>query len=87
LKSANEGSLQKLWRTSGWAKGKKRATDRWHDAIELKWAARHWATRAGVKVPQIHIRKMTRKWASISMEGRLTLNSELLELPTPTYRR
>lgn len=55
--------------------------DKWQDAEELKWAARHWASRIGVKVPQIHIREMTSKWASISTSGRLTLNAELLGLP------
>jgi predicted metal-dependent hydrolase len=55
--------------------------DNWQDAEELKWAARHWASRVGVKVPQIHVRKMTSKWASISTSGRLTLNAELLNLP------
>jgi predicted metal-dependent hydrolase len=39
------------------------------------------AARIGVKVPQIHLRQMSRKWASISTSGRLTLNSELLEMP------
>ncbi len=55
--------------------------DRWQDADELKWAVRSWAARVGVKVPQIHLRQMSRKWASISTSGRLTLNIELLELP------
>ena len=55
--------------------------DRWQDAEELKWAVCSWTARIGVKVPQIHIRQMTRKWASISTSGRLTLNSELLEMP------
>jgi predicted metal-dependent hydrolase len=55
--------------------------DCWQDAGELKWAARNWASRIGVKVPQIHLRQMSRKWASISTSGRLTLNSELLEVP------
>ena len=55
--------------------------DCWQDAEELKWAARNWAARIGVKVPQIHLRQMSRKWASISTTGRLTLNSELLEMP------
>jgi predicted metal-dependent hydrolase len=55
--------------------------DCWRDADELKWAARNWAARIGVKVPQIHLRRMSRKWASISTSGRLTLNSELLEMP------
>ena len=55
--------------------------DLWQDAEELKWAVRSWTARIGVKVPQIHIRQMTRKWASISTSGRLTLNSELQEMP------
>jgi predicted metal-dependent hydrolase len=56
---------------------------RWHDAEELRWAVRHWATRIGVKVGQIHLRPMRTKWASISTAGRLTLNTELLDLPRP----
>ena len=53
----------------------------WEDAEDLRWAVRHWATRIGVKTPQIHLREMRRKWASISRVGRLTLNTELIELP------
>jgi predicted metal-dependent hydrolase len=53
----------------------------WDDAEELRWAVRHWATRIGVKTPQIHLREMRRKWASVSSVGRLTLNTELIELP------
>jgi predicted metal-dependent hydrolase len=55
--------------------------NRWDDAEELRWAVRHWATRIGVKTPQIHVREMHRKWASISSVGRITLNAELIELP------
>lgn len=33
------------------------------------------------KPPQIHLREMRRKWASLSGVGRLTLNLELVELP------
>lgn len=55
----------------------------WQDAEELRWAARHWAVRIGVKTPQVHLRQMTTKWASISTAGRLTLNTELLQLPKP----
>jgi predicted metal-dependent hydrolase len=63
-------------------KDKQKAVDDcWQDADELKWAARNWAARVGVKVPQIHLRQMSRKWASISTAGRLTLNIELLDLP------
>src|SRR5690242_17471765 len=55
----------------------------WHDAEELRWAARHWAVRIGVQTPQVHLRPMTTKWASISTAGRLTLNTDLLSLPKP----
>jgi predicted metal-dependent hydrolase len=55
--------------------------NRWHDADELRWAVRHWSARMGIKTPQIHLREMKRKWASISSVGRLTLNTELIELP------
>jgi predicted metal-dependent hydrolase len=56
-------------------------SDHWDDAEDLRWAVRHWATRIGVKMPQIHLREMRRKWASISNVGRLTLNTELIDLP------
>lgn len=56
---------------------------RWHDADELRWAARHWATRLGVKVARIQLRQMSSKWASISTAGRLTLNTDLLAVPQP----
>lgn len=56
-------------------------TSRWQDAEELRWAVRHWAARIGIKTPQVHLREMKRKWASISSIGRLTLNTELIELP------
>ncbi|MFN7947019.1 MAG: M48 family metallopeptidase [Blastocatellia bacterium] len=64
-----------------------RATERaapelkWQDADELRWAVRHWATKIGVQVHQVHIRQMKRKWASISTAGRLTLDAGLLRLP------
>lgn len=54
---------------------------RWHDDDDLRWAVRHWSTRMGVKLHQIHLRRMRSKWASVSTSGRLTLNSELLQLP------
>lgn len=42
-----------------------------------------WADRIGVHVNAIHLRNMNRKWASISTNGRLTLNTDLLNLPEP----
>ena len=54
---------------------------RWQDAEELRWAVRHWSARMAIKTPHVHLREMKRKWASISSFGRLTLNTELIELP------
>ena len=56
----------------------------WYDAEDLRWAARHWATRIGVRLRAVQVRTMTTKWASMSPAGRLTLNSELLDLPRST---
>lgn len=53
----------------------------WYDADDLRWAARHWATRIGVRLRQVSVRAMTTKWASMSTAGRLTLNSELVAMP------
>jgi predicted metal-dependent hydrolase len=54
---------------------------KWHDADDLRWAVRQWATRMNVQPPTVQIRTMRRKWASLSRRGRLTLNAELLTLP------
>lgn len=51
------------------------------DSDELRWAVRHWASRIGVRLSQIHVRPMSRKWASISTAGRLTLSTDLLGIP------
>jgi predicted metal-dependent hydrolase len=55
----------------------------WHDAEELRWAARHWAARIGVKLTRVQLRPMQTKWGSISTAGRLTLNTELVAMPKP----
>jgi predicted metal-dependent hydrolase len=53
----------------------------WHDAEDLRRAARHWATRIGVKPARVQIRAMQTKWASISTTGSMTLDLGLLTLP------
>jgi predicted metal-dependent hydrolase len=58
-----------------------KASAKWHDADELRWAVREWAARMNVHPPQVTVRPMTTKWASMSGNGRLTLNAELLALP------
>ena len=45
-----------------------------------------WARRLGVEPKEVHIRPMTRKWASCSSLGRLTFNTELLKEPA-SFRR
>ncbi|MBN4002674.1 M48 family metallopeptidase [Nostoc sp. LPT] len=54
---------------------------KWKDAQALKDAVGEWSDRIKVQVKQIQLRPMKRKWASISTTGRLTLNTELLDLP------
>lgn len=53
----------------------------WHDADDLRWAVRHWATQIGVKPARVQIRPLQTKWASISTNGSMTLDSGLLTLP------
>jgi len=53
----------------------------WQDAEDLRWAVRQWAARMSVRVRRIQVRAMSRKWASMSTAGNLTLNNELLEVP------
>ena len=62
------------------AAARKRSTQRpWTDKPGLKARVREWAERIKVQINQAHVRRMSRKWASISSDGgRLTLNEELL---------
>ncbi len=46
---------------------------------EFKADVRVWAEEIGVEPREIHIRKMTRKWASCSSKGRLTFDTSLLD--------
>ncbi len=48
-------------------------------AEEFKLEVREWADKIGVEPKEIHIRKMSRKWASCSSKGRLTFNTSLLK--------
>ncbi len=40
-----------------------------------------WADRIGVEPKEIHVRPMSRKWASCSSKGRLSFNETLLREP------
>jgi predicted metal-dependent hydrolase len=48
----------------------------------FKAEVRRWADRIGVEAKEIHVRDMTRKWASCSSRGRLTFDVDLLREPT-----
>ncbi len=58
-----------------------KAENGWNDSEDLKGAVQGWADRIGVTVREVHLRDMRKKWASISTNGRLTLNTDLLDLP------
>jgi predicted metal-dependent hydrolase len=60
---------------------KTQAKTKWKDSQELKDAVQQWGDHINVQVKQIQLRPMKRKWASISTTGRLTVNTELLDLP------
>lgn len=46
---------------------------------DLKSIVWDWAIKLKVRPKEIHLRPMSTKWASLSGNGRLTFNSELLE--------
>lgn len=45
-----------------------------------------WAKKLKVQANEVHVRPMSKKWASCSSKGRLTFNTALLEEPAP-FRR
>jgi predicted metal-dependent hydrolase len=47
---------------------------------KIRASVQTWADKMGVAVHEIHLRAMRTKWASLSTDGRLTLNDELLGL-------
>lgn len=47
-------------------------------AVDFKKEVMNWAEEMKLKPNEIHVRGMTRKWASCSSKGRLTFSFELL---------
>ncbi|MCM8812212.1 MAG: M48 family metallopeptidase [Candidatus Omnitrophica bacterium] len=47
---------------------------------DFKASVSEWAQRIEVQPKEIHIRQMRNKWASVSTNGRLSFNAELLEM-------
>ncbi|RMD68923.1 MAG: M48 family peptidase [Gammaproteobacteria bacterium] len=52
----------------------------------FKAEVHHWAKVVGVLVREVHLRAMTRKWASASLKGRLTFSTHILHQPAE-FRR
>lgn len=50
-----------------------------HEALKEK--VNDWAKKIGVKPLEIHVRRMSRKWASCSSRGRITIHSEIMKHP------
>jgi len=48
------------------------------DVYAFKQRVRDWADRIGVHPKEIHVRTMTKKWASCSTSGRVTFSADLL---------
>ena len=48
------------------------------DAATLKAVVRRWASRVGVQPKRIHVQRMTTKWASCSVTGRVCFSRDLL---------
>jgi predicted metal-dependent hydrolase len=51
------------------------------DRYTFKKHVRAWAGRIGVRPNELHVRTMTRKWASCSTAGRITFSTEVLGEP------
>lgn len=50
------------------------------EAKKFKSNVFEWAEKLDVEPKEIHLRSMKNKWASLSQNGRLTFNTELLEI-------
>jgi predicted metal-dependent hydrolase len=52
----------------------------WRDKAEFKGHVLQWADKLNVQVRSLTVRPMRNKWASCSLQGNLTFNTELLTL-------
>jgi predicted metal-dependent hydrolase len=55
-------------------------TTGWKDKEAFKDHVREWAGKLNVQIRSLTVRPMTTKWASCTTEGRLTFNSQLLDM-------
>ena len=52
----------------------------WRNKEEFKARVLEWAAKMDIKARSVSVRPMRNKWASCSMAGNLSFNSELLSL-------
>ena len=57
-----------------------RYLNKWTDAEKFRSIVFEWARKIDVSPKEIHLRSMKNKWASLSGSGRLTFNTELLDM-------
>ncbi len=57
-----------------------RCLDEWTDVEKFKSIVFEWARKIDVSPKEIQLRSMKNKWASLSGSGRLTFNTELLDM-------
>lgn len=62
-----------LIKSLGWKEAKMQNID------GFKAIVRKWAEKICVQPKEIHLRPMRNKWASLSQNGRLTFNTELMK--------
>jgi predicted metal-dependent hydrolase len=55
-------------------------TTGWKDKEAFKDHVREWAGKLNVQIRSLTVRPMTTKWASCTTEGRLTFNTQLLDM-------
>ena len=58
----------------------RKCLDQSDEAGKFKSNIFKWAEKLDVAPKEIHLRSMKNKWASLSQNGRLTFNTELLEM-------
>jgi len=55
-------------------------TKRWENKDTFKEHVKKWARKLDVEIKSLTVRPMKTKWASCTTKGRLTFNSELLNM-------
>ena len=77
-----DGVIPKLYRDGErHLRPEKEALEKAVPLAVLRGEIAEWAARIGVEPKEVHIRPMTRKWASCSTHGRLTFDMGLISLP------